>query len=296
MILVKSAVKQKNHPISFDFDKKVAAFFICDRLCLYNKNSVIRYFSVSVPVSTIIATIVAKMPIEHSNERKFMIKKIVILIVVLLSYSCEKEITTDIESIDTDLVNNQETTSNTNGNTNEETRSNNSALKPEYNYESSLEMFQWCDALNTEGYHEYEKGNYIEAINLFQQAIIADASYILPHYNLACTYALLYEKGLFTDLDEIRDELQICLVLDATKANRDNDWIYESLNNDSDLDSIRNEDFFSELFDLDRSFTASPNFDIDLLLSGVWKNSMITTITFNEDKTFEMSEEFEYGY
>jgi tetratricopeptide (TPR) repeat protein len=49
--------------------------------------------------------------------------------------------------------------------------------------------------LNTRGYRLYKEGRYEEALDYFQRAIDADASYALAHYNYACTLGVLRDMG-----------------------------------------------------------------------------------------------------
>jgi tetratricopeptide (TPR) repeat protein len=49
--------------------------------------------------------------------------------------------------------------------------------------------------LNTQGFRLYKEGNYEEALDYFERAIEADASYALAHYNYACTLGVLRGMG-----------------------------------------------------------------------------------------------------
>lgn len=47
------------------------------------------------------------------------------------------------------------------------------------------------DDLNTQGFRLYKQKKYVEAADLFKQALAADPRHALAHYNLACTLALI---------------------------------------------------------------------------------------------------------
>jgi hypothetical protein len=49
--------------------------------------------------------------------------------------------------------------------------------------------------LNVQGLRLYKQKRYLEAVQLFEQAIAAEPRHALAHYNLACTLALLRKSG-----------------------------------------------------------------------------------------------------
>ncbi len=56
--------------------------------------------------------------------------------------------------------------------------------------------------LNSQGYHQYKNGNYVQALRLFRRAVKKDENYALAQYNLACTIAIALDRCL----EELADE------------------------------------------------------------------------------------------
>jgi hypothetical protein len=151
-------------------------------------------------------------------------------------------------------------------------------------------------ALNDAGYREYEQGRYREAAKLFRAAIVFDAGNILPHYNLACVLALLRGKGEEVDLSEIENELKICFSLDPALSGRPADWILARIREDGDLDSIRDMEFFRAIASYDHSRLYSKAYEDKRawLCGGPWVGGA-DIFTFQPDRTFSFTVEFEYG-
>jgi len=150
-------------------------------------------------------------------------------------------------------------------------------------YRFSGTLSEWSERLNDQGFRFYQKQDYEEAIKYFRMAILADASFILSHYNLACMLALQYRQEKRVDLQEIFDELNISLLLDPTRARRPANWIYSRLKDDSDLDSVRDRIEFKALFNLD---TKKEYKNPQELLLGSWANNDFAWI-FKKNNVFE---------
>lgn len=93
--------------------------------------------------------------------------------------------------------------------------------------------------LNSTAGEYYAAGDYETAAKIYIEAIKTESSFIYPHYNLACVLSLQYAQGLDVNLEEIRDELLICLGLDATREGLSKNWLHLMLDLDSDFDSVR---------------------------------------------------------
>jgi hypothetical protein len=155
------------------------------------------------------------------------------------------------------------------------------------------ELFNWAVALNDLGMEAYTRRDYVQAVSYFRKAIVADAQYILPHYNLACTLALMYRNGDAVDLEEIKDELTICLMLDPARAGRSRRWIYQRLAEDSDLDSLRDMEFFKKLpsISTERRHANTADWLYDLTWS-----SLYTDYYFDSEITIYRNNTFLYTY
>jgi hypothetical protein len=151
-------------------------------------------------------------------------------------------------------------------------------------------------ALNDAGYREYERGRYWEAAKLFSASIVFDAANILPHYNLACTLALLREEGQEVDLWEIEHELNICFSLDPAPAGRPADWILSRVREDSDLDAIRDMKFFRAVASYGHSRLYSEVYADQQawLCGGSWFGGP-DIFSFYMDRTFSFTVQSEYG-
>ena len=63
--------------------------------------------------------------------------------------------------------------------------------------------------LNYAGMEVYDREEYLDAIALFRWGTLKDPSYVYPHYNLACSAALLLEEILETDPVNFDQELYL---------------------------------------------------------------------------------------
>ncbi len=154
---------------------------------------------------------------------------------------------------------------------------------------SSQMMSAWAEQLNSEGMNLYNKGDLQDAARLFKQSILADANYILPHYNLACVLNLLRNAGKAVDVKEIYDELTICLNLDAEKAKMPVDWIYSRLKEDADLDTLRGNEDYNKLL----NYKIKNMNNKEKWFLGSWVNSGVVYFDFKADHTFTWSISFE---
>lgn len=79
-------------------------------------------------------------------------------------------------------------------------------------------------AANTQGFAAYKAKDWAQAIALFRQAIAADDSHALAHYNLAATLALMRQQGKTCEFDAYRavilDELTRAIALDGRRQAR----------------------------------------------------------------------------
>ena len=89
--------------------------------------------------------------------------------------------------------------------------------------------------LNTEGFRLYKQKKYREAAKRFEQALQADPTFALAHYNLACTLALLRQAGQAcgqgATLATLFAHLEKAVELDGKRRKR--------MEEDRDLASIR---------------------------------------------------------
>ncbi|TFG60382.1 MAG: hypothetical protein E4H36_12185 [Spirochaetales bacterium] len=90
--------------------------------------------------------------------------------------------------------------------------------------------------LNRTGFFLYEKKDYENAVILFRNALLSDPSYVYPHYNLACTLALMNAKGKPADIRQIVYHLHKSVELDVQRLAKSR--------TDTDLDSVRNHPLF----------------------------------------------------
>jgi hypothetical protein len=94
------------------------------------------------------------------------------------------------------------------------------------------------------GFASYQRGDIEEAAQFFFCAVTADETLASAHYNLACMYALLWEKYKLTICDgiyisEIFHHLSVCINLNPA---------YRSLMaNDPDFNAVRGYSFFKLL-------------------------------------------------
>jgi tetratricopeptide (TPR) repeat protein len=113
--------------------------------------------------------------------------------------------------------------------------------------------------LNTLGYKYYSEKKYYDAIEQFREAINQDKTYVFPHYNLACTIALVFTNDDFSEfkkrnryfgqnhmiglIDEAIDNLKIAIAIDPKYK--------EKARHDSDLNYMRTEATFFNTLDYD---------------------------------------------
>lgn len=90
--------------------------------------------------------------------------------------------------------------------------------------------------LNNEGMRRYKAKDYEAAARLFRDAIEADPDRPLPHYNLACTLALLRAAGKQCETDASVTEL-VSHLEDAIRLDKDR---RAKAAKDRDFDSVRN--------------------------------------------------------
>ncbi len=114
--------------------------------------------------------------------------------------------------------------------------------------EREIISFSQAIEANNKGFEFYERQDYKQAETYFRLSILFDASYILPHYNLACVLNLLRNQGEDITIAEIIAELVITLNLDPSKAQRNNNWLPSRLREDSDLFSLHEEEAYQYLF------------------------------------------------
>jgi hypothetical protein len=117
-----------------------------------------------------------------------------------------------------------------------------------FEYKKSRKISEKAILANTKGMEFYEKKEYEEAINYFQESIVEDAYYILPHYNLACTLNIS-RPGTDKVIDEIIAELTITLNLDPETGGKSPGWAKERMREDADLKSLQNNQKFKNLLD-----------------------------------------------
>src|SRR5688500_12236820 len=61
--------------------------------------------------------------------------------------------------------------------------------------------------LNTQGFRLYKAGKYSQALELFEQARLADPAYALAHYNYAATLGVLRKQGKVCEHDAYRSTI-----------------------------------------------------------------------------------------
>ena len=90
-------------------------------------------------------------------------------------------------------------------------------------------------SLNTRGFRLYKQKKYVEALELFKQATVADPNYAMAHYNAACTLGVLHKLGGVCEYDAYRgtiiNYLRRAVELDPRRGER--------MKTDSDLDPVR---------------------------------------------------------
>ncbi len=83
---------------------------------------------------------------------------------------------------------------------------------------------QTASQLNTQGYAQYTKRKYAEAIASFQKAAAADANHALSRYNLAATLSLMRKQGKVCEFDAylepIFENLNRAIALDGRRKSR----------------------------------------------------------------------------
>jgi tetratricopeptide (TPR) repeat protein len=83
---------------------------------------------------------------------------------------------------------------------------------------------QTASQLNTQGYAQYTKRKYAEAIASFQKAAAADANHALSRYNLAATLSLMRKQGKVCEfeayLEPIFENLNRSVALDSRRKIR----------------------------------------------------------------------------
>lgn len=91
--------------------------------------------------------------------------------------------------------------------------------------------------LNEKGYELYKEGDYVGALGYFREAIKADPTYALPHYNLACVLGIFRKMGgeMVCEHDAFKetilDYLEESIRLDPKRLDR--------AKGDADLDPIK---------------------------------------------------------
>ncbi|MBT4500166.1 MAG: hypothetical protein HOC74_20725 [Gemmatimonadetes bacterium] len=88
--------------------------------------------------------------------------------------------------------------------------------------------------LNSQGFALYKKGDYKGALEYFRRSFAADTTYHFPHYNFACTAAILLAKDrcMHIDLlDEVFEHLEKTVALKPRYR--------QKMEKDADLDALR---------------------------------------------------------
>jgi tetratricopeptide (TPR) repeat protein len=101
-------------------------------------------------------------------------------------------------------------------------------------FDASSAFQETAVELNSLGFAQYKKGNYKEALNYFRQSFAADTTYHFPHYNFACTAAILLAKDRCMHID----------LLDETFAHLEKTVALKpryrkKMEKDADLDALR---------------------------------------------------------
>ncbi len=71
--------------------------------------------------------------------------------------------------------------------------------------------------LNTKGFHLYKQGKYKQALPLFQRARRTDTSYVLGHYNFACTASIIARKYRCLSSNTLQDLVTVDNAIQALK-------------------------------------------------------------------------------
>jgi len=145
--------------------------------------------------------------------------------------------------------------------------------------------------LNESGMEYYKKKDYTNAATEFEKAIKADPKHKLANYNLACTYALMFnECEVFPRESDIFNQLKKAAELDPnvkTKAPKDSD--FKNFNKSTRfLDALGLLPEKSDNNGWKNIMTSQKGWNIGNCGGGVY-TSQCDGITFNEDGTFVKS-------